>query len=175
MVYQDQYPLFGNHQVMPVKILWDYMIYWTLTGYLFFHGRICDPLSYPPNIPNLKRISDLNHFLQKFFREWHKQSEYREVGGMINMSTIPLIFDTNKALQDDLSRREFSKRFSENAAQVEALFWEIVDRSEFNYPIPFRRRPRAIAKMSPEGHFAQIFEAVAEPKNSDNPIAVNAG
>jgi flavin-dependent dehydrogenase len=29
-LYQDQYPLFGDAQVMPVKVIWDYTYYWSL-------------------------------------------------------------------------------------------------------------------------------------------------
>src|SRR5690606_24565200 len=40
--YQDQYPLFGDAQVMPVKVIWDYTFYWALLAPLFFAGRLCD-------------------------------------------------------------------------------------------------------------------------------------
>src|SRR5690554_4702797 len=41
-IYQDQYALFGDARVMPVKIIWDYTYYWALLGPLFFSGRIAD-------------------------------------------------------------------------------------------------------------------------------------
>ena len=29
-LYRGQYPLFGDAQVMPVKVIWDYTYYWSL-------------------------------------------------------------------------------------------------------------------------------------------------
>ena len=39
--YRDQYQMFGNPIVMPTKILWDYMVYWSITGFIYFHDRMC--------------------------------------------------------------------------------------------------------------------------------------
>ncbi len=41
-LYQDQYPLFGDEQVMPVKVIWDYTYYWSLLAPLFCNGRIAN-------------------------------------------------------------------------------------------------------------------------------------
>ena len=41
-LYQDQYPLFGDAQVMPVKVIWDYTFYWALLAPLFFSQRLTD-------------------------------------------------------------------------------------------------------------------------------------
>ncbi len=74
VVYQDQYPLFGNHQVMPVKILWDYMIYWTLTGHIFCHGKSASPWMSFRHFFKINRLDKLNRCMQKFFRNWHQQT-----------------------------------------------------------------------------------------------------
>ncbi len=73
-VFQDQYRLFGNHQVMPVKILWDWMVYWTITSFNVMHGRTCRPSTYIRHLFKLKRLNELNGFMQKFFLRWHEQS-----------------------------------------------------------------------------------------------------
>ena len=39
-LYQDQYPLFGDAQVMPLKVIWDYTYYWALLAPLFFGKRL---------------------------------------------------------------------------------------------------------------------------------------
>ncbi len=38
-LYQDQYALFGEPRVMPVKVLWDYTYYWGVLCQIFFQGR----------------------------------------------------------------------------------------------------------------------------------------
>ncbi|MFL6592196.1 MAG: NAD(P)/FAD-dependent oxidoreductase, partial [Luteimonas sp.] len=41
-LYQDQYPLFGDAQVMPVKVIWDYTFYWSMLAPLYFADRLTD-------------------------------------------------------------------------------------------------------------------------------------
>ncbi len=169
VVYTDQYPLFGNHQVMPVKIMWDYMIYWTLTSYLFFHGRTCETLMYIRHIPQLKRISELNQCMQAFFRTWDESRSSVEVSGQINMSKVDLIFETNRALGDTLTGREFSRRFVQNQKTIESLFWEIIDTVGLETPIPLKRK-NSVKKTS---YFSSIFSA-SSPSEAGAEVHSNA-
>ena len=97
--------MFGNQQVMPVKLIWDYKVYWSVTGFIMLHGRVCEPLMYPRHMFKLARLKKLNGFMQHFFRIWNAQCPGREVSGMINVSHLPLIWDTNKSLSETLDRR----------------------------------------------------------------------
>jgi len=166
-VFEDQYPLFGNHQVMPVKILWDWMVYWTLTGFHFMHGRTCRLSGYARHLWKLKRLNELNASMQKFFRVWHEQSTPREVGGTIDTSAIPLITDTNRSLQDELDDRQFAERFAQNVEQMEALYWEIVDLSGIRYALPLKRRRCASARKD---SFRPIFDVATA---GEDPSAVS--
>ena len=38
-LYVDQYPLFGDPEVMPVKVIWDYSYYWGVLAPLFMQER----------------------------------------------------------------------------------------------------------------------------------------
>jgi len=62
--YQDQYQMFGNPIVMPTKILWDYLVYWSITGFIFFHDRMCHQTMYMRNLSRLTRLGEMNHFMQ---------------------------------------------------------------------------------------------------------------
>ena len=165
-VYQDKYPLFGNHQVMPVKILWDFILYWSLLGFLFLQDRACDQFMYPRHMFKLKKLGQLNHFMQRFFSQWHEQSPGSEVCGMINISEIPLIWYANERLLDDLNGRDFGRRFADNVAQLESLAWEIIDGANIDVDVPFRRRRRR-----PHTHqqaFKLVFEATKK-RNASGP------
>ncbi len=157
-VYQDQYPVFGNHQVMPVKILWDYLVYWTLTAFIFCHGRTVNLSVYARHILKIKRLDELNGYMQKFFRIWHEQSPGVEATGEIDAWEMPLVIEANRALLDDLDNREFGERFAANVAQMETLFWEIIDHSGVVCQPPLRRR---ISPKSQKGSFDLLFNAVA--------------
>lgn len=141
-VYEQQYPLFGNPQVMPIKILWDYMIYWSLTGFIFMHDRLCDALMYPRNMSRIRHLSQMNHCMQELFRQWHQRSPGVDVRGSIDTYQLELLRQANGQLSETLDGRAFSRAFTENVARVEALFWQIVDRSGISVRVPFQRSRR---------------------------------
>jgi flavin-dependent dehydrogenase len=155
-VYQDQYPLFGDQQIMPIKILWDYMVYWTLSGYVFCHDKTTDLSMYGRHFFKLKRLSELNQFMQKFFRLWHEQSPHWESTGEIDAWDMPVIIETNRALKDELDKAAYGARFADNVAQMETLFWEIIDHSGVECRVPFKRKqhPKSI-----KGSFDLLFAA----------------
>jgi hypothetical protein len=41
-LYQDQYPMFGHAQLMPLKVTWDYAWYWGVLCQFFFQRRLTD-------------------------------------------------------------------------------------------------------------------------------------
>lgn len=156
VVYQDQYPLFGNHQVMPIKILWDYMIYWTLTGHVFCHGQATSPTMSMRNYFRINRLDHLNRCMQKFFRKWHEQTTSWESTGTIDAWDMPVIIETNRALMDELDNKSYGQRFKKNVAQMETLFWEIVEHSGVAYTGPLKRRRYHSAQT---GTFDLLFQA----------------
>ena len=154
--YRDQYQMFGNPIVMPTKILWDYLVYWSITGFIFFQDRMCDQSMYVRNLGRLKRLGDVNHFMQDFFRQWHAQTEGHEAGGCINISEMPIIREMNSRLKESLAGSEFYRRFELNLQQLETLAGEIVAHSGIELEVPFAKsRESAISVES----FQQIFDS----------------
>ncbi len=164
-VFQDQYQVFGNHQVMPVKILWDWMVYWTITGFNVIHGRTTRPSTYIRHLFKLKRLNELNGFMQKFFIQWHHQAPSREVGGSIDTFGMPLIVETNRALEKTYNDGEYAIQFAENVQQMETLFWEIIDHADIDCKVPLKRR-RSDGKY--RDSFRPIFEATAHGKDESD-------
>ena len=118
--------MFGNPTVMPTKILWDYLVYWSITGFIFFHGRMCEQTMYLRNLRRLDRLGKLNHFMQDFFRQWHAATDGRAVTGTVNVSEMPIIREMNQRLKDELPGGKFFERFEFNAQQLVSLANEIV-------------------------------------------------
>ena len=127
--YQDQYKLFGNPTVMPVKILWDYLVYWSITAFIFMHGRMCMHGTYLRNLKNLNRFGKLNHFMQNLFREWHETSKQDEVSSNVNISQMPIIREMNEGLKKQLRGTEFHQQFSRNLETLEEIALEIYRQS----------------------------------------------
>lgn len=165
--YQDQYRLFGNPIVMPVKILWDYLVYWSITGFIYMHDRSCQQRTYVRNLRRLNRLGKLNEFMQDFFRQWHAATENQSAGGTIDISQIQLIREFNQRLKDDLTNSQFNRQFGLNLAQLEALSWEIVERSGL------ATEPPAPRKMNPKVRHS-AFESVFSSIRLTNEVCENA-
>ncbi len=69
-LYQDQYPIFGHPQVMPVKILWDYAYYWSLLAPLYFSGRQARLSVLAKLRPHFDAGRALNLAMQALLRDW---------------------------------------------------------------------------------------------------------
>ena len=154
--YQNQYGLFGNPTVMPVKILWDYLVYWSITGFIFMQDRICHQTMYLRNLSKLSKLGRLNHFMQEFFRQWHEHTQDDTASGCINISEMAIIRAMNTRLLEEMSSREFYRRFGLNVAQLETLCCEIVQQSGISVPHSWQ----------PSDHpevMQDVFEHVFEP------------
>lgn len=137
--YQDQYRMFGNPTVMPVKILWDYMVYWSITGFIFMQDRMCHQTMYMRNLSKLTQLGKVNHFMQEFFRQWHEATDGQPAVGTVDISQIPLVRESNQRLLDEMDNSTFFKRFASNVGQLETLACDIVEQSGLKVQVPFGR------------------------------------
>jgi hypothetical protein len=163
-VYQDQYPLFGNHQVMSVKIFWDWMVYWMLTAPVFMQNQLCNLNMYARNAYRLRRLRRLNHTMQQFFRTWHDLGGAVEVDAAIDVFDLDLISQMNERLGENLHGRDFDRRFAENIDQLETVFWEIVDRANLDVPIPLKRTQH---RRSRKNTLQLVFDRTAASRHDD--------
>lgn len=130
-LYQDQYPLFGDAQVMPVKVIWDYTFYWALLAPLFFGDRIAD-------LPMLSRLKAefargraLNFAVQPLLREWGERNTAPLTPDlrMLDQYVIDWFHEMNRALDDPLDDAAFMARIRANLARMEWLAAELLGRA----------------------------------------------
>ncbi|HKX44420.1 MAG TPA: FAD-dependent monooxygenase, partial [Burkholderiaceae bacterium] len=69
-LYLNQYPLFGDPEVMPLKVLWDYTFYWGAMCPLFFQKRLTDVAAMTRLQKSLADAQAVNVAMQRFFRAW---------------------------------------------------------------------------------------------------------
>lgn len=143
--YQNQYPLFGNATVMPVKILWDYLIYWSITAFIFMHGRMCEHSTYLRNLGKLNRFGQLNHFMQQFFRDWHEVTKDQAVSSNVNTTNMPIIREMNEGLQGQLQGKAFHDQFARNLERIEQIASEIVQTSGLKTAFPYELKSKSVA------------------------------
>ncbi|MBB1087235.1 NAD(P)/FAD-dependent oxidoreductase [Lysobacter sp. SG-8] len=139
-LYRGQYPLMGDVQVMPVKVIWDYTFYWGLLAPLAFSGRLAD-------LDVLGRLrepmlagSALNERMQALFRDWGTANEAAgqaadpQPGRFLDQFHIDWFNAMNGALNDALDRDAFVARVHDNLLRMQALAAEIAGQAVACHP-----------------------------------------
>ncbi|SDR08830.1 tryptophan 7-halogenase [Pseudoxanthomonas sp. CF125] len=130
-LYQDQYPLFGDAQVMPVKVIWDYTYYWALLAPLFFGQRLTEISLIGKLRPQFLRGRQLNLSMQALLREWGRRNSapLRPDDRFLNQYEVDWFHEMNRALLDELDDAAFMQRIGDNVARMEWLAREILGRA----------------------------------------------
>ena len=79
-LYDQQYRLMGNAQVMTIKAAWDNGCYWAITALLFFQRRYRDDAFLRSIEPLMRRFVVLHARMQTLLRAWDiaDRSSYAE-------------------------------------------------------------------------------------------------
>ena len=133
-LYADQYPIFGDPEVLPVKVIWDYAFYWGVLAQFFFQKRIADLAALSKLRAELAQCQKLNVVVQALLREWSGHSHKRNPAVMIDQASMPWFAELNRSLNDTLDDARFLARLRQSTAQLQALADEIVERACCGYP-----------------------------------------
>lgn len=98
LVYQSQYQVFGNPLVMPVKVVWDFVIYWMLLAPLIFHDLITDLELMSEFGPAIKQIEKSNKEMQELFIKWNKAERPLLAGGKVDLASNSFLREINLEL-----------------------------------------------------------------------------
>jgi len=122
-LYDGQYPIMGNAQVMTAKVAWDNACYWAFTALLFFQRRLRQPEFIASIEPLMRRFFVLHARMQRFLRAWYEadaDTAYETAAASI--VDVDFLRQWQEVLggpmlDDDTLRR----RLDENAARLEAF------------------------------------------------------
>ena len=121
LMYEDQYPMFGHAQWMPVKIIWDYAYYWGILCQFFFQHRLTDVALFARLSEPLAMCEQLNREVQLLLRQASGKS-VGEVGAhMIDQYQVPWFGELNRGLRDELDTEALCRRIQENAQMLRDL------------------------------------------------------
>jgi flavin-dependent dehydrogenase len=137
-LYQDQYPIFGDPQVMPVKIAWDYAYYWALLAPLFFGQRQTELGLLSRLKPAFARGRALNLAMQRLLREWGARNTEgtppARRGRLLDQYALDWCRDMNGALTEQLDDDAFAARIAGNVARMEWLAAEVLAQARRAHP-----------------------------------------
>ncbi len=133
-LYTDQYPLFGDPEVLPVKVIWDYTYYWGVLAQFFFQDRLTDLGALAALRDELTHCQTLNVAVQNFMRAWSGFSSRRNPAVMLDQASLPWFAELNRSLNDRLDDAAFRERLRQSTRQLRALAQEILDRACEEHP-----------------------------------------
>ena len=134
-LYQDQYPLFGDAQVLPVKVIWDYTYYWAVLSQVFFQGRLTDLASMAGVQQELGHCQELNAAMQRFLREWSQETDKRDRGGFLDQAKLDWFAKLNASLTVPCAdAQDFCRRIRHGFQLLCTLAWQIRSRAGALYP-----------------------------------------
>ena len=128
-LYTDQYPLFGDPEVMPVKVIWDYTYYWGVLAQFFFQNRLTDLAALSALRDELAHCQKLNLAVQTFLREWSTFSEKKNPAVMLDQASLPWFAELNRSLNDELDDAQFRARIRASTTQLNVLATEMLERA----------------------------------------------
>ncbi len=120
-LYQDQYPLFGNAEVLPNKVLWDYTYYWGVLCLLVFQNRLTDLALLGESRPALEQAQELNREMQLLFRDWHTAREAGNPAVMLDQGGLDWFYELNRGLHDVLDESQVRQRLRDNVDLLRRL------------------------------------------------------
>jgi flavin-dependent dehydrogenase len=120
-LYQDQYPLFGDPVVMPMKVIWDYSYYWGVLCQIVFQGRLTDLALFSELAPELEQAQQLNTRMQALMRDWHRDGDKPNRAHMLDQGRLEWFAQLNREMLDSLSAEETRARLRRNIAQLQQL------------------------------------------------------
>jgi hypothetical protein len=164
-LYVDQYGLFGDPEVLPVKVIWDYTYYWSVLSQLFFQERLTDLAALSQLRDDLAACQRLNVEVQRFLRAWSAVSEKRNLPVMLDQASVPWFVELNRSLGDQLDTEGFVRRIRESQARLQALAVEIAERACGEHPgldDSALRAAVAAGGRPTQAHESMLFPALAE-------------
>ena len=123
-LYTDQYPIFGDPEVLPVKVIWDYTYYWGILGQFFFQRRLVDLAAFSALRDELAHCQALNVAVQALLRAWSAARPVESVANpatMLDHASLPWFAALNKSLLDRLDDAAFRERIRHSTRQMRTL------------------------------------------------------
>ena len=133
-LFVNQYPIFGDAEVMPVKVLWDYTYYWGVLCQLFFQQRLTDLSLLGALRSELLGCIALNAAMQPLLLRWSANNRPRNGARLLDQARLEWFVELNRGLEDRLQPDQVAARLRGNMALMSSLAREIVAAAQREHP-----------------------------------------
>jgi hypothetical protein len=121
-LYNGQYPLMGNAQVMTAKASWDNACYWGITGLIYFQRRYRRPEFMLSVEPLMRRFFVLHARMQQFFHAWDLADTNQYEDAYANVVAVEYLRNLQTSLLDPpMDDGALVAKLDQNFALLESL------------------------------------------------------
>jgi len=132
-LYEGQYAMFGDAEVLPTKVIWDYTYYWGILAQFFFQRRTCDLASFSALRDELAHCQALNREVQALLRAWSAARPHDAIANpatLLDQASLPWFAALNESLLErGLDDERFRARIRRSTRQMRRLAAEIATRA----------------------------------------------
>ena len=132
-LYEGQYPIFGDAEALPMKVLWDYTYYWGILAQFFFQRRMADLASFSALRDELAHCQALNREVQALLRAWSAARPHDTIANpatMLDQASLPWFAALNESLLErGLDDEPFRARIRRSTQLMRRLAQQIADRA----------------------------------------------
>jgi flavin-dependent dehydrogenase len=175
-LYRGQYRLFGDSQVMPLKVIWDYTYYWSLLAPLFFSGYLSNLQVLGALRPLFGQARTLNLGMQALLREWGERNAAAGAdvaprdGRLLDQYRIGWFRELNRQLSDRLDPDAFVARMQGDIERMHDLAAEMLAHARRHHP----GIGNAAMELLLEGRVAPADELLDAEWYAEREVAVEA-
>lgn len=126
-IYEQQYTLMNNPQIMVTKVIWDTAFYWGVFGLLYFHDAFRKIADSPSVAASLARAATLSNRIQAFYREWHAVATPEASNSFVDLyGALRFMQDLHEGMAADLPHEKLQAQFASNVDLLERIAGQIM-------------------------------------------------
>jgi flavin-dependent dehydrogenase len=129
-LYRGQYGIFGDPEVLAIKVIWDYTYYWGVLCQIFFQNRLTNIASLARLREHLYSARELNTAMQAFLNRWAEVNPHSNRALLFDQAELPWFVELNRSLTaGELDDIAFRKRILDSVELMQRLAAEILARA----------------------------------------------
>jgi len=170
-IYERQYPLMGNAQIMVSKIIWDTAVYWAIPALLYFHDLYRCIVDKPALIFGLAHLSALSEHIQTFFRDWLALSTSEDADAFIGYYDVDFMLRLHLGLTASLADAALEQQYQRNMRFLEQLAGQLVSvvLDQVAHTLPDPAAQRQIRAWQGDPFLANLL-AIYQQDSQPNPL-----
>jgi flavin-dependent dehydrogenase len=124
-IYLNQYKLFADPVILPIKLSWDYAFYWALMCQMYVQNKLTDLPTMLAVAPVLERAQAINRIMQQLFSDWGDLNSVKNSAIMLDQAKLNWLYQLNHAMGETWEAAEFVARMKKAEALLDVLAAQI--------------------------------------------------